>query len=117
MFEKAAAAEPDPEKSANLLKKAAEALLKSRKFARCLELALKHQEKHSLFRTQVQPYSHRNFMTPHEPAVHVTMADVPGGCSRLLISCVLVHDDMSLQLKGNVILATEPRAQQQGQMS
>ena len=53
MFEKAAAAEPDPEKAADLLKKAAEALLKSRNFTRCFELALKHQAKHSLFAAKV----------------------------------------------------------------
>ena len=53
MFEKAAAAEPAPEKPADLLKKAAEALLKSRNFTRCFELALKHQAKHSLFAAKV----------------------------------------------------------------
>ena len=44
-FEKAAAREQDPDQAAKLLKDAAAALLKSRNFSKCFELALKHADK------------------------------------------------------------------------
>ena len=55
MYQKAAKEERDPVRAAAYLQQAASALLESRSFTKCFEMALKHSSNKSLFPTKVSP--------------------------------------------------------------
>ncbi len=59
MFEKAAEASQDPDEAAELLREAAQALLASRNFTKCFELALKHPGNKQLFPPKVRCQTNR----------------------------------------------------------